>query len=107
MNQNSRFRCISAFRQLMSCAVAIGLVFVVRDAAAADVRIPQLQAAAEKGKVSQEIELAGAFFVGRGVPRNLKMAAYRSEEAAGSGDAEAQNEIGYFYQTGIDRKSVV
>ena len=101
MNQESRNRCNGASHQLMICAVAIGLVFAAVDASAADVKIPQLQAAAAKGNVSQEIELAGAYFVGRGVPRDLKMAAYWYEKAAGTGDAEAQNEIGYFYQIGI------
>ena len=51
--------------------------------------------------MQQEIELGAAYFVGRGVERNEKLAAYWYEKAANSGDPVAQKQIGYFYQVGI------
>jgi uncharacterized protein len=62
--------------------------------------IPQLQAAAEKGYVPQQIELAAAYFTGQGVRQDAKLAAYWYEKAAKSGDPEAENEIAFLYQTG-------
>ncbi|MGC2297368.1 MAG: tetratricopeptide repeat protein [Acidobacteriaceae bacterium] len=61
----------------------------------------QLQATAEKGSVPHEIELAAAYFAGKGVTQNPKLAAYWYEKAAAAGDPAAQNEIGFFYQAGI------
>lgn len=62
--------------------------------------IPQLEAAAEKGFVPQEIELAAAYLTGQGVRQDVKQAAYWYEKAAKSGDPEAENQIGFLYQTG-------
>ena len=64
-------------------------------------KISQLKAKAERGFVRQEIELANAYFVGAGVPRDAAQAAYWYERAAEAGHASAQNEIGYFYEAGI------
>lgn len=66
----------------------------------ADTSIPQLQAAAEKGFIPQELELAAAYFSGSGVTQDVKLAAYWYERAAKSGDPEAENQIGFLYQTG-------
>ena len=85
-------------RILIVAALCI-VVFLPR-AASADTTTAQLQAAAEKGYVSRQIDLAAAYFVGKGVTQNLKLAAYWYEKAAENGDADAQNEIGYLYQTG-------
>jgi len=69
---------------------------------AADIdNIPQLQAAADKGFIPQEIELAAAYFTGKGVTQDVRMAAHWYERAAESGDPEAENEIGFLYQTGV------
>ncbi len=56
---------------------------------------------AEQGSIRDEIALAGDYFIGEGVPRDSKMAAFWYEKAAGHGSPEAQNQIGYFYQAGI------
>jgi len=56
---------------------------------------------AEQGSVRDEIALAGHYFTGNGVTQDPKMAAYWYEKAAGHGDPQAQNQIGYFYQAGI------
>jgi len=77
-----------------------GLALPPSAARAADESIPQLQAAAEKGLVPQQIELAAAYFAGEGVPQDAGLAAHWYEKAAQSGDAEAENEIGFLYQTG-------
>ena len=51
--------------------------------------------------LEQEIELAGDYLLGKGVPRDPKQSAYWYRKAADQGDPGAQNEIGYFYLTGI------
>ena len=81
--------------------LTINMVLCACVAFAADVKVPQIQAAAERGDVPREIELAADYYVGRGVPQDAKMAAYWYEKAAESGDPEAQNEVGYLYQMGI------
>jgi uncharacterized protein len=63
--------------------------------------IPRIQANAARGSIEQEIELAGAYFEGRGVSRDEKQAAYWYEKAANSGDPGAQLQIGFFYEAGI------
>jgi TPR repeat protein len=80
--------------------VAFCIVVFVPAAAYGDADTTQLQAAAEMGHVSRQIDLAAAYFIGKGVPQNLKLAAYWYERAAENGDPDAQNEIGYLYQTG-------
>ncbi len=85
------------------CALIVAalciVVFLPRTASA-DTTTAQLQAAAAKGYVSRQIDLAAAYFVGKGVAQNLKLAAYWYEKAAErAGDPDAQNEIGFLYQT--------
>jgi TPR repeat protein len=63
--------------------------------------IKQIEKLAEQGSIRDEIALAGDYFVGDGVPQDAKMAAFWYEKAAGHGNPEAQNQIGYFYQAGI------
>jgi TPR repeat protein len=67
--------------------------------AAAD--LTAVRALAEQGSIRDEITLAGDYFTGTDVPRDPKMAAYWYEKAAGHGNPQAQNQIGYFYQAGI------
>ena len=85
--------------------IAIGLGVVkfndARLAWAIKPDIPRIQAGAERGSEREEIELGAAYFVGRGVERDEKRAAYWYEKAANSGDPGAQRQIGYFYQVGI------
>lgn len=82
-------------------AMILVLAVAPRAARAVDESIPQLQAAAEKGLVPQQIELAAAYIAGEGVPQDASLAAHWYEKAALSGDAEAENEIGFLYQTGM------
>jgi TPR repeat protein len=63
--------------------------------------LSRVRALAEGGSISDEITLAADYFVGNGVPQDSKTAAYWYEKAAGHGDPQAQNQIGYFYQAGI------
>ena len=88
---------------LLLVVLALGLLGTSRaaSAGAVDPDIPRTQAGAAKGSISHEIELGAAYFVGRGVPRDEKQAAYWYEKAANSGDPAAQLQIGYFYQAGI------
>jgi TPR repeat protein len=73
------------------------------NALAAPIRpdLPQIQAAADDGRVSKEVALGEAYLTGQGAPHDLKQAAYWYEKAAGQGDPAAQNQIGYLYQTGL------
>jgi TPR repeat protein len=101
MASNSRFRlCGFGFRS-SAAAVAFTFTLLAPLASAIDIKFPQLQAAAEKGHVPQELLLASAYFTGHGVAQDNKMAAYWCQKAADSGDPEAENQIGFFYQTGI------
>ena len=91
-----------------SCLLATQLLTIVfvfgsgsEAADAADADISQIQAAAERGYIRDEVALADAYFMGRGVQKDLKQAAFWYEKAAGSGDPAAQNQIGYFYQVGL------
>ena len=63
--------------------------------------LTQVRTLAERGSIRDEIVLAGDYFMGKGVKQDPKMAAYWYEKAAGHGNPEAQNQIGYFYQAGI------
>ena len=85
---------------LAACAWVLIAMLAPQRAQAADETIPRLQAAADKGFVPQEIELAAAYLTGSGVMQDLQMSAYWYEKAAESGDPEAENEIGFLYQTG-------
>jgi TPR repeat protein len=67
---------------------------------AADVNIQELQRAAERGYISKQIQLAGDYLAGRGVPQDAKRAAYWYKKAAESGDPWAANQLGFLYQTG-------
>ena len=86
-------------------SMAFGLLFASNAnafaAAGVDADLPEIRAAAEKGSIHEEIALGAAYFSGRGVHQDLKLAAYWYEKAAGSGDPMAQNEIGYLYQAGL------
>jgi TPR repeat protein len=63
--------------------------------------LTNVQTLARQGSIRDEIALAGDYFTGNGVTQDSKMAAYWYEKAAGHGNPQAQNQIGYFYQAGI------
>ena len=83
--------------------LVLGLTLLAAPATsrAADPDIPRLQVDAERGSVQKQLELASAYFAGRGVPQDEKRAAYWFERAANAGDPGAQAQIGYFYEAGI------
>jgi TPR repeat protein len=85
----------------LSIAVAALAISISPIALAADLDIPRLQAQAERGSVHEEIALAAAYMVGRGVQRDEKQAAFWYEKAANSGNPGAQEQIGFFYSAGI------
>ena len=98
----SNLRCVVLGRASLHTVGVLALTwFAVRPARAIDPDIPRIQAGAEKGSIHQEIELAGAYFEGRGVSRDEKQAAYWYEKAANSGDPGAQLQIGFFYEAGV------
>lgn len=63
--------------------------------------IAQLRKRAEKGDVQKQLELAGDYLTGHGVPQDPTLAAHWYRKAAGAGDADAQNQIAYLYEHGI------
>ena len=96
-------------RVILLCnSVALGLgailLAVPTHLRAADLDIPRLQVEAQRGSIKEEVELGAAYFAGRGVPQDEKLAAYWFEKAANAGDPGAQKEMGYFYDVGIGVK---
>ena len=63
--------------------------------------VPATPSGFEPRTIQEQIKLAGDYFAGRGVPQDLKRAAFWYEKAAGSGDSYAQDQIGYLYEAGI------
>jgi TPR repeat protein len=51
--------------------------------------------------IQQELRMAGAYMVGKGVPKDLVQSAYWFKKAADQGDPGAQNELGYLYIWGV------
>src|SRR5947209_5388786 len=64
-------------------------------------KLLKLQGKAEHGALGAEIELAAHYLSGDWGPRDVGAAARWYEKAAESGNFEAQNLMGYFYQTGM------
>jgi TPR repeat protein len=60
----------------------------------------KLQVQAERGSLASEIELAGRYLMGKGVTKDVALAAHWYEKAAETGNSDAQNQIGYLFQTG-------
>jgi uncharacterized protein len=89
----------------VSSSIAVGLLLLAqRNALAfpgADADLPDIRVSAEHGHIHDQIVLGNAYLSGRGVHQDYKQAAYWYEKAAGAGDPDAQNEIGYFYQIGL------
>jgi len=69
--------------------------------AAGEPDVPTVKVAPEPRSVDQQIKLAGDYLAGRGVARDLKLAAYWYEKAAGAGDPQAELQTGYFYESGV------
>lgn len=87
--------------RLLVTALSTALVFSTQAAHATGVDIPQTPMRADRLSTQRQIELAAAYFMGRGVTRDEKRAAYWYEKAAEAGDPEAQKQIGYFYEVGF------
>jgi hypothetical protein len=66
-----------------------------------DVDVPATQSGFASRTTRKQIELAGNYLAGHGVPQDLKRAAFLYEKAAGAGDPWAQLQIGYLYEAGI------
>lgn len=95
-----RRRAFARTASHLSVMVILTLI-AARHARAVEPDIPRTQASAERGSIQQQIELAAAYFAGKGVERDEKQAAYWYEKAANSGDPGAQLQIGFFYEAGI------
>jgi TPR repeat protein len=63
--------------------------------------VAELQTKATQGFTKQELELAAAYFAGRGVPKDLAQAAYWYRKAADQGNPAAQVYVGYLYTAGV------
>jgi TPR repeat protein len=100
-------RC--AFRNFLFCVAVIAgpateCLCEPKDAPP-EKKMTEVRARADQGYIEQQIELAGAYLTGRGVPRDAAQAAHSYLKAAEGGSPEAQNQIGYFYQEGIGVKA--
>jgi TPR repeat protein len=84
---------------LLICVLWTAMPARADDRAADD--LTHVRMLAEQGSIHDEIALAGDYFTGTGVMQDSKKAAYWYEKAAGHGNPQAQNQIGYFYQAGI------
>jgi uncharacterized protein len=63
--------------------------------------VAEIQTKAAQGFVKQELELAAAYFAGRGVSKDPAQAAYWYRKAADQGNPAAQVYLGYLYTAGI------
>lgn len=63
--------------------------------------VKRLLSRAEAGYVKEEMQLARAFRLGLGVPRDAVESARWTLKAANQGDPAAQTDIGYAYFTGL------
>ena len=102
MARNNRFPLsVSTIAALAFLFTSATMLPVASAAKSAEPDIQRIRASAERGVIDKQIELGAAYFQGRGVGQNEKLAAYWYEKAAGAGDPVAQEQIGYFYQTGL------
>jgi TPR repeat protein len=92
---------------LVSLLAALCLLCLVNAEAKRDTQpehssnVAEMQTKAAQGFVKQELELAAAYFVGRGVPKDLAQAAYWYRKAADQGNPAAQVYLGYLYSVGL------
>jgi uncharacterized protein len=92
---------------LISLLAALCLLYSVNAEAKRDTQsehssnVAELQTKAAQGFVKQELELAAAYFAGRGVPKDLAQAAYWYRKAADQGNPAAQVYLGYLYSVGL------
>jgi hypothetical protein len=63
--------------------------------------VAELQTKAARGYIQQELELAAAYFAGRGVPKDLTQSAYWYRKAADQGNPAAQVYLAYMYTVGM------
>jgi uncharacterized protein len=92
---------------LISLLAALCLLYSVNAEAKRDTQsehssnVAELQTKAAQGFVKQELQLAAAYFAGRGVPKDLAQAAYWYRKAADQGNPAAQVYLGYLYSVGL------
>lgn len=67
----------------------------------ADTRTVSATPGASDTNLQHELQLAGDYLAGRGVPRDAKMSAFWYRKAADQGDPGAQNQLGFLYSSGI------
>jgi uncharacterized protein len=72
--------------------------------AGGEMAIEGIRQKASTGHLREELELAGDYYAGRGVTRDLSQAAYWYKKAAEQGDPGAEVEVGYFFLTGTGVK---
>ncbi len=98
-------RAGAPFLTIASSSIAAGLLLLAQSNAFAvpgvDADLPDIRVSAEHGHIHDQIALGNAYLSGRGVDQDFKQAAYWYEKAAGAGDPDAQNEVGYFYEIGL------
>jgi TPR repeat protein len=92
---------------LISLLSALCLLYAISAEAKRDTQsehpsnVAEIQTKAAQGFVKQELELAAAYFAGRGVPKDLALSAYWYRKAGDQGNPAAQVYLGYLYTFGI------
>src|ERR1700722_1119776 len=92
---------------LLSLLAALCLLYTMSAEAKRDTQsehpsnVAEIQTKAAQGFVKQELELAAAYFAGRGVSKDPAQAAYWYRKAADQGNPAAQVYLGYLYTAGI------
>lgn len=90
----------NALLTLSAFSLTLNWCALVAHASEPEAFVPSARPGETPRNIEGQIALGNAYFIGKGVPKDAKMAAYWFERAASLGDPGAQNEIGFFYQTG-------
>jgi len=93
-------RCSGPARMMRLALMLLPLVLLAQPGRAAPLDLASLQQAAAGGNATAEFQLATLDYVGIGVIQDYIGAADLLKQAALAGNAEAQCELGFLYQTG-------
>lgn len=86
---------------VLRVVVSAGFLWLVSNAWAGGVDVPNLNPPPQGLSAAREIALGNDYLFGRGVAQDPEMAAYWFEKAAKAGDPQAQFEMGYLSEAGI------
>jgi TPR repeat protein len=100
IDRTTLMRCAGPARMLRLAFVLVPLVLLAQPGRAGPLNLASLQQAAAGGDATAEFQLGTLDYVGIGVIQDYIGAADLLKQAALAGNAEAQCELGFLYQTG-------